>query len=889
MTGAEISTGPGPWIRGYVKFVQKRALFVLGFWGVLLVCGAIWGLNLLNCVQLTVEAPPGTQGANAVIELKKDFPNQADSLPLLYLLHVKAEDNKNILTAENLQNKFIKTLNESIANHMLQHPEDISFVDTTKASTYLASKQQNVSLPCIFPFNKLPGCKDGKVSLPFAVPQPVINLHPETEAYWAFVNVDVQVPDGKITNPVKIFTQYMVDKQLTVLNDAFNGTDKDKVEVWMTGFPILANEVTAGIEKNMLQMDVTAFPLAILTLAYILGSLRLLMIPIASIVISLLVAFVVVWQIALKVAVISFAPSMMMSVMLAMSVDYSLFLLSRYRQELLRGREPLEAVTYMVCYAGHTVLVSGSTLILCFLSLMFFPSVMFQSMGYASALSLAITLCVNLSLTPTLLLLFGNFFRRSILPSKVLNCVSRTVGCGEKIRDPPNNIYEDEHEVSAQRQRLINDDDESAADKADNKQSVLEVELNKLTKTRWYKFVNSVSSYPKIVIFILIGVAIPCGWRAHEFARTVNLLSLVPRGSEGTEGYIKLGYQYGSGGVAPYYLVTKTPGGDAASVYNLTQSILNELPRRRVLAENATLEVLLEFCLAFPKDLVCPQLVAVNNTQDDQPKKIVAVITSIFLLDDPYAGIGLDWYPDTISVMNKHTALVPGSEAYLSGGAATFIDSVTAVYARYTTIIGATIVFVMLWIGVAFRSILIPLRAVVTIGCTICYVYGIAVWTYEYGIFDWLHFAGMTPTIEVGEVHGAIYWMVPIMTFSILVGLGLDYDVFLISRVVEYRKAGVSSRDAIICGTAMTGGIITAAGIIMGIAFAGLLFCNEAVLNELSFFLLIAVLIDTMVIRTMLVPAIMLLLGEANWWPTKVPEPVIVLKRPSIVALPTLR
>ena len=145
-------------------------------------------------------------------------------------------------------------------------------------------------------------------------------------------------------------------------------------------------EVLQGTEHDLIVMDGSAFPLAMFVLAYILRAVRLLIIPVLCILTSILTAYLIMWPIALNMTVISFAPSVMMSTVIAMSIDYSLFLLSRYREELLNGRKPYGAVEYMMSSAGHTVLVSGSTLAMCFLSLMFFPSPMLKSTGLGCAI-----------------------------------------------------------------------------------------------------------------------------------------------------------------------------------------------------------------------------------------------------------------------------------------------------------------------------------------------------------------------------------------------------------------------------------------------------------------------------------------------------------------------
>jgi uncharacterized membrane protein YdfJ with MMPL/SSD domain len=150
--------------------------------------------------------------------------------------------------------------------------------------------------------------------------------------------------------------------------------------------------------------------------------------------------------------------------------------------------------------------------------------------------------------------------------------------------------------------------------------------------------------------------------------------------------------------------------------------------------------------------------------------------------------------------------------------------------------------------------------AVITIALPVLLVYGLGVLVFEDGLlWGWKQTDG-------------IYWLTPIMSFSILVGLGLDYDVFLFSRIYEYRLDGYSDVACITKGVYKTGGVITAAGVIMAIAFGGLLMSKMMMLNQFGFFLCLAVLIDTFIIRTMMVPALLRLAGPVNWWPSVMPE-----------------
>jgi len=136
-------------------------------------------------------------------------------------------------------------------------------------------------------------------------------------------------------------------------------------------------------------------------------------------------------------------------------------------------------------------------------------------------------------------------------------------------------------------------------------------------------------------------------------------------------------------------------------------------------------------------------------------------------------------------------------------------------------------------------------------------------------------FAVLTPYLLTST---GIYWIIPVMSFSILVGLALDYDVFLISRLLEFRRMGWSDRIAMCLAIEKTGSIITAAGLIMSISFAGLLLPKSTVLNQYGFVLFLGVAIDTFAVRTVIVPIVVCLISihhKANWWPAVMP-PVLL-------------
>ena len=162
-----------------------------------------------------------------------------------------------------------------------------------------------------------------------------------------------------------------------------------------------------------------------------------------------------------------------------------------------------------------------------------------------------------------------------------------------------------------------------------------------------------------------------------------------------------------------------------------------------------------------------------------------------------------------------------------------------------------------------FKSFFLPLRLIVTIALTMGFIFGTA-----YLVFETSLFYGIFPALEANE-H--LFWMTPIMCFSIILGLGLDYDIFVIERVKAYVWLGYTEKEAVVHALEKTGRIITGAGLIMAIAFGGLMLSKSIVLIQFGFILALAVLIDTFIVRSILVPSILAISEKWNWWPSKPP------------------
>jgi uncharacterized membrane protein YdfJ with MMPL/SSD domain len=250
-----------------------------------------------------------------------------------------------------------------------------------------------------------------------------------------------------------------------------------------------------------------------------------------------------------------------------------------------------------------------------------------------------------------------------------------------------------------------------------------------------------------------------------------------------------------------------------------------------------------------------------------------ATFLTATLGSNPFSDEGISWLLSArrlIQNLEDQDAL-SGVNVYIEGTAGIANDAVHSVSDAFPFVATATVVVVFVLMGLFFRSLFAPLRSIVSIALTLSFSFGLAVYVYQDGIFNWMNLSSLN------SIGNEVCWLVPVMAFSTVVGLTLDYDVFLVSRILEYRLDGYEHRTSIASGLHSTGGVINAAGVIMALAFGSLLLSSNPVLHQWSFIVTTAVLVDTFVVRTMVVPILTGLTGKHCWWPRRLPEGRICL------------
>jgi len=249
-----------------------------------------------------------------------------------------------------------------------------------------------------------------------------------------------------------------------------------------------------------------------------------------------------------------------------------------------------------------------------------------------------------------------------------------------------------------------------------------------------------------------------------------------------------------------------------------------------------------------------------------------AMLTFVFPTMDPFS-------PDAFGLVSKVRAAVklqtqelsqthPGVTFQTFSPGSVLMDLIDVTSGQLPLcFIGCAIVCLTL-IAIWFGSAFIPFKLLLTVVVPITWTYGAGLYVYEDGYLDFLGFPGLSRTGDAG-----MDWTVPMFTLTFMMGLALDYEIFLFERVREFREEGFGDCESIQLGLAATGGTISSAGLIMALTFLAQLLGSIPVTNQMGFILVFSIVVDTFIVRSILVPAMLSLVPCTNYWPSKMPEP----------------
>jgi RND superfamily putative drug exporter len=573
------------------------------------------------------------------------------------------------------------------------------------------------------------------------------------------------------------------------------------VTVRSGGDAMVNAQINSQLQHDLLLMESIAVPLSFVVLVWVFGGMLAAALPVAVGLMAILGSMAVLRFITFSTDVSNLAPNLSTAMGLALAIDYTLLIISRYRDELADGAAPNTALIRTMRTAGRTVLVSATTVALSMAALFLFPMHVLKSFAYAGVTTVAFAALAAVVVTPAAIVLLGD--RLNALDARRL---------ARRMLHRPDPVH---RPVEAQ------------------------------FFYRSTKFV--------------LRRALPLG-----LAVVVLLLIL-------GAPFVGVKWGFPDDRVLPTSASAHQVGDQLRNdfVDNSATAVTAVIPDTRGLTSVDLEHYAAELSRVPDVSAVsAPTGTFVGGTRVGPPSAATGVSqSSAFFTLDSTAPL----FSDTSQIQLNRLHAVPGPAGRpveLTGIAQTNRDSVDAITSRLPAVLGLIAVITFGLLFLLTGSVVLPLKALVLNVLSLTAAFGALVWIFQDGHLDAL---GTTST-------GTLVANIPVLLFCIAFGLSMDYEVFLLSRIREYwlnsRQTTADNDESVALGLARTGRVITAAALVMSISFAALFGAHVQFMRMLGLGLTLAVLVDATLVRMVLLPASMHMLGRWNWW---APKPLVWL------------
>jgi RND superfamily putative drug exporter len=591
------------------------------------------------------------------------------------------------------------------------------------------------------------------------------------------------------------------------------------VTVQVTGVAQLYHEFNQKVEQDLLTAETISIPIALIILLAVFGTLAAAGLPILVAGLALPTALAAVGLLAGVMDMSIYATNILSMIGLALSIDYSLFMVSRYREEL-RHHDPEIALERMLGSVGKAVAVSGIAVAIGLSSLTVFDAAALRSMGIAGLVTVAATLLYGLTVLPALLALLGPRINRLRIP------LPRAL-------------------------RLIEDD----PDAADRRQG----------HGAWAWIAARVMRRPFLIAAPVLAVLLIAGapFLRISLSTGQNLedLPLTPA----RIGFEKIVDDFPGGESDPITAVVTWDGA------HLDQGIAPD--RQAALQQYVDAVAALphvknvESVLEPPGDMDPAQWAQLLSLPPAQwppaiPEALHESVGTWVAGDTTRVRVFSDVQPDSDAgrhLVGDVRGLAPpdGANVLTGGLPSRSADFMTSFRASVPVAVLIVVAVTALVLFLTFGSVFLPLKAVLMSLISISASFGALVFIFQQGHLD---------TLLGFEASGALGAWMPVIMFAILFGLSMDYEVLLLSRIRERYLAHGDNTRAVAEGIGITGGIITGAALIMVAVFAAFALSSITFIKALGLTMALAVLIDATLVRGILVPAFMRVMGWVNWW-----------------------
>jgi RND superfamily putative drug exporter len=585
----------------------------------------------------------------------------------------------------------------------------------------------------------------------------------------------------------------------------------------LTGFGPVTLDSAHQSEEDLQRAEVVSLPIAAVILVLVFASLIAAGMPLLVAGLAIPSSLAIIWAVAQQMEMSIFVLNIATMLGLALAIDYSLFIVSRFREELGKGRSVGDAVERAVATSGKAVAFSGLAVAIGLSGLLVFEAPALRSIGLAGSIVVFCSVIFALTFLPAVLgmlgprvnaLSFGGLIRR-FRPGWGL----------ESTRD-----------------------------------------------SRWERVAHAVMRRPILVLVPTLALLLAAGTPFLRLQQGVPGAEIYPAGLESRDAYVALQTEFPRGETTPIVVLANVQGAPTEP-----QNVRALIRLAEGLAATAGVDrVEGPFSLTDPatgEPMAAAAIEQLYATPRDQLPAELA--TALDRLDAAYirgSTVRMDAISPIDAAQPEATDMIPGIRALDAGEAVSVEVGGTAALAhdflvsqaeRMPLAVGIPLVASGAILFLLFGSVILPAKAVVMTLLSISASFGALVWIFQEGnLSEFLRFDPLGYTVAGN----------PIIMFCVLFGLSMDYEVLLLSRIQEaWRRTG-DNRAAVAEGLAKTAGIITGAALIMIAVFAAFALAEVITIKSIGVGMAIAVFLDATIVRVLLVPATMRLMGRWNWW-----------------------
>ena len=577
------------------------------------------------------------------------------------------------------------------------------------------------------------------------------------------------------------------DNMPEVVTAIRNAIDNEK-GVTLTGSSAISKDINAASQRDLITAEAIGLPIAMIVLLFAFGTVFASFVPLIIGIVTVVSSFGILTLLGSQMDLSIFILNIIPMLGLALSIDFALLFISRYREER-KIKSLHEAVSTTILTAGRSIIFSAFCVFIGLGAMMFIQVDLFQNIALGGMIVVSMAVLSSITLLPSVL-----------------------IALGDRI----------------------------------DKWQVIKIGAN--GSDRWRKFANWVIKRPVIITVIallLLGFAII---PVKNMDLAIPQIDSLPESYDSRQAFELMEEQFDFGDTSSVYLIAERTGGweDEDGLTSMKELEL-ELASDGLVDEATTIFSLSEIDSVdqWEQAMMVPEMAAGLSPLLETFVKDEQLMIPVTLGAEGSSDIAQDWVRDWSKNNGDMTLLIGGEPKFNQE----IFDEIWDKIGIVLSVIMISTFFILM---IAFKSILIPIKAILMNIIGLSATFGILVYIFQYGHF------GIHP--------GTIALIIPVIVFSLVFGLSMDYEVFLISRMQEEYANSFDNDLATVEGLATTSKVITSAALIMIVLTGAFAFTDVMPVKQIGVGIAIAVAIDATIIRLLLVPSLMKMFGKWNWW-----------------------